>query len=156
MIHISKILFPTDFSDFSEVALKYALQFATDYKATLHVTHVVDNAYQFSMGAYPGMIPSIMPMVDAMVKEAEKGVQRLAAERIGQSVKTVTKVLVGRPFEEIINYATSQAIDLIVIGTHGRGGLSHMLLGSVAEKVVRTAQCPVLTVHHPEHEFVQP
>jgi nucleotide-binding universal stress UspA family protein len=156
MTRISKILFPTNFSDLSEAALKYAIQFATDYRATLHVIYGVDNACQFSMGAYPGMIPNIMPRVDAMGKEAEKGVQRLAAERIGQSVKTVTKVLVGRPFEEINNYAANQVVDLIVIGTHGLGGVTHMLLGSVAEKVVRTAPCPVLTVHRPEHEFVQP
>jgi nucleotide-binding universal stress UspA family protein len=62
----------------------------------------------------------------------------------------------GPPFLEIVRYAQEANIDLIVLGTHGRGGLAHMLLGSVAEKVVRKAPCPVLTVRHPEHEFVAP
>jgi nucleotide-binding universal stress UspA family protein len=60
------------------------------------------------------------------------------------------------PAEEIVNYAATNGIDLIVLGTHGRGGMAHLLLGSVAEKVVRTAPCPVLTVRHPEREFVTP
>ena len=76
---------------------------------------------------------------------------------IGQSAKTIVKVVrQGPPFLEIVRYAQEANIDLIVLGTHGRGGLAHMLLGSVAEKVVRKAPCPVLTVRHPEHEFVAP
>ena len=62
----------------------------------------------------------------------------------------------GSPFYEIIRYAKEQDVDLIIMGTHGRGGLVHVLLGSVAEKVVRKSPCPVLTVRHPEHEFVHP
>ncbi len=76
---------------------------------------------------------------------------------IGQSAETIVKVVrQGPPFLEIVRYAQEANIDLIVLGTHGRGGLAHMLLGSVAEKVVREAPCPVLTVRHPEHEFVAP
>ena len=66
------------------------------------------------------------------------------------------EVLMGHPFVEIIRYAREQDVDCIVLGTHGRSGLSHLLLGSVAERVVRKAPCPVLTVRHPEHEFVMP
>jgi len=63
---------------------------------------------------------------------------------------------IASPFPEILRFAADNEIDLIVMGTHGRGGVSHMLLGSVAEKVVRRAPCPVLTVRQPEHEFVEP
>ena len=67
-----------------------------------------------------------------------------------------TEVGVRAPFTEIIRFAKDKDIDLIVMGTHGHTGLAHVLLGSVAEKVVRKAPCPVLTVRHPEHEFVHP
>ena len=76
------------------------------------------------------------------------------AEREKFSAQIVT--LVGSPFLEIVTYAKSHDIDLIVMGTHGRGPIAHMLMGSVAEKVVRKAPCPVLTVRHPEHEFIMP
>jgi len=156
MIQITKILFPTDFSELSEAALKYAVHFARDYEATLHVIHVVDEAYQYWMSMAPSTIPVGAPVLDDMVKNAQKALDRLVAEKIGPGIKTVPRILIGRPYVEIARYAKNQAIELIVIGTHGRGGLSHMLLGSVAEKVVRKAPCPVLTVHHPEHEFILP
>jgi nucleotide-binding universal stress UspA family protein len=68
----------------------------------------------------------------------------------------VSEAVVGRPFMEILGYAKDRHVDLIVIGTHGRSGLRHVLLGSVAERVVRKAPCPVLTIRHPEHDFVMP
>jgi nucleotide-binding universal stress UspA family protein len=73
---------------------------------------------------------------------------------LGDSVKRV--VVMGKPFAEIIRYAREQAIDLIVLGTHGRSALGSMLLGGVAEKVVRKAPCAVLTVRHPDHQFEAP
>ena len=75
------------------------------------------------------------------------------AERQKYSAEIVT--LIGSPFLEIVSYAKAKDIDLIVMGTHGRGPIAHMLMGSVAEKVVRKAPCPVLTVRHPEHEFIE-
>ena len=76
------------------------------------------------------------------------------AERTKYSAQI--EMVCGSPFLEIIAYAKSREIDLIVMGTHGRGPIAHMLMGSVAEKVVRKAPCPVLTVRHPEHEFLMP
>lgn len=156
MIQLNKILFPTDFSELSEAALRYAHQFARDYEATLHVIHVVDEAYQYWMSMTPSAVPVGAPIVDDVVHNARKSMERLVAEKLTDGTTLVTQVLIGRPFLEIINYAREQSVDLIVIGTHGRGGLGQMLMGSVAEKVVRKAPCPVLTVHHPEHEFVLP
>ncbi len=154
MIQIKKILFPTDFSLLSIAALKYAVQFARDYKATLHIVHVVDEAYQYWISMSPSTVPVGAPMVQDVVRSARQGLDRMIGERLPGGLEVVSEVLIGRPFAEIVKYAADKQIDLIVIGTHGRGGLSQMLLGSVAEKVVRKAPCPVLTVHHPEHEFV--
>jgi len=156
MIQINKILFPTDFSELSEAALKYAVQFARDYTAGLHVIHVVDEAYQYWMSMAPSTVPVGAPVVEDVVKSARKNLERLIHEKLPAELTVINQVLIGRPYLEIIKYASHQAIDLIVIGTHGRGGLSHMLMGSVAEKVVRKSPCPVLTVHHPEHEFLIP
>lgn len=139
MIQINKVLFPTDFSALSEAALRYAVHFARDYNAALHVIHVVDEAYQYWMSMAPSTVPVGAPVVDDVAKISERDLRRLVEEKVGQDVKTVAAVLIGRPYMEICSYAEREAIDLIVIGTHGRGGLSHMLLGSVAEKVVRKA-----------------
>lgn len=156
MIQISKILHPTDFSDLSEGALRYALQFARDYEAALHVVHVVDEAYQYWMSMVPNTMPVGAPVVDDVVRTSTESLERFVADKIGDKVKSVAQVLSGNPAIEIVRYASDQAIDLIVIGTHGRGGLSHMLLGSVTEKVVRKAECPVLTVHYHGREFITP
>ena len=152
MIQLKRILYPTDFSDFSLHAAKYAQSFASDYKAKLHVLHVLEPYYAVAdvSGVADEPTPvDRLPMVD----------ERLAhfCKEHLQAVDTVIhKTAVGRPFLEIIRYAKEHQIDLIVLGTHGRGVLSHVLIGSVAEKVVRKAPCPVLTVRHPEHEFVMP
>ena len=82
--------------------------------------------------------------------------ERFVADNLSETQKVESRVLVGVPFVEIIRYARDQSIDLIVIGTHGHSALAAMLLGTVAEKVVRKAPCPVLTVRHPQHKFEMP
>lgn len=85
------------------------------------------------------------------------GLEQLAARlRESHGGRITTCLREGRAFVEIVTAAREETVDLIVIGTHGRTGLAHMLIGSTAERVVRTAPCPVLTVKHPEHEFVMP
>ncbi len=154
-IEIRQILHPTDFSDVGSYALEYARKLAQAYGATLHCVHVVDEAYQYlSMG--PDSVP-IGPPTEDLVNAAEKQMDRFVRERLAGATFPVTQsVLTGRPFMEIIQYARDQAIDMIVIATHGRTGLKHVLFGSVAEKVVRQAPCPVLSIRHPEHEFIMP
>jgi len=156
MINLRRILFPTDFSDLSLHAFKYARSFAEAYKAELHVLHVVDEAFQYWMAMGPNSMP-VGPAPDELEdvsrKELDKFVQTHMADVTAPLVQAVGS---GRPFLEIIAYARRQGIDLIVIATHGRGELKHALLGSVAERVVRKAPCPVLTIRHPEHDFVMP
>ena len=154
----TKILAPTDFSDDSIYALSYAVEMAQKFSAEVIVLHV-DQALA------PVMISELNPGFDmgAMNRIAEE--QRLLAMREldqttarlrGQGIKTRALLRVGAPFLEIINSAQSEGADLIVMGTHGRSGLSHVLMGSVAERVVRKAHCAVLTVRHPDRKFRHP
>ncbi|HKY19900.1 MAG TPA: universal stress protein [Vicinamibacterales bacterium] len=155
MIKITNVLVATDFSDTSASALNYGREFARTFGATLHVLHVVENSLMWVGPEASG--------IDFVQLQAELAAG--ARERLGQTVtaedrlqlKAVTAVRTGdSPAFEIAAYAKAERIDLIVMGTHGRGIMGHLLMGNVAEKVVRIAPCPVLTVHHPEHEFIQP
>jgi nucleotide-binding universal stress UspA family protein len=156
MIKLERILFPSDFSELSLHALAYARSFAEAYRAELHVIHVVDEAYQYWMALGPNSLP-VGPTPEELVAASREEIEKFVKEHLGESAaRTKTAVLLGRPFMEIIRYARQNAIDLIVLGTHGRSGLKYALLGSVAEKVVRKSPCPVLTIRHPEHDFIMP
>ncbi len=156
MIRLQRILYPTDFSDLSLYALKYARNFAAAFSAELHVLHVVDEAYQNWVTMGPNTIP-VGPTAQEMVELAREQMNSFVTEHLSNvRFGVVWKVLLGRPYPTILDYASQQQVDMIVIATHGRGALTHMLLGSVTDKVVRKAPCPVLTVRHPEHEFVTP
>lgn len=155
MIKIEKVLFPTDFSEHSKHAFSYALSFAKEYGATLYMLHVVEdiqylaNAYMFDVP----MMPSFADMEQNRLKEMQEFIEREVAD----SSITIEKIIRhGRPFIEILHVAREENVDLVVIATHGRGGLEHALFGSVAEKVVRKAPCPVLSIRMPGHDFSMP
>ncbi len=152
MIRLNKILYTTDFSDLSLCALPYATSFAEEYKAELHCLHVVDEAYQYWMGMSGEGLP-IGPSPEEMQQTAEEQMKDFVRKHLADCpVPVVARTAIGRPFLEIIRYARDNAIDLIVIATHGRSGLQQVLLGGTAERVVRKASCPVLTIHHPQRE----
>ena len=147
MILLKQILVATDFSDASEVAIDYGRALARTFGASLHLLHVMENLF-----LHP------VPVDPYRLKAA-------AAKRLGERLTDDDRAALhanavletsDNPAEEIVKYAGAHNIDLIVMGTHGRGAIAQLLVGSVAEKVVRTAPCPVLTVRHPEHEFVVP
>ena len=154
MISIQQILVPTDFSEPSEVALKYGKAFAETFRARLHLLHVVDDC----LTAWPSEGASVViPVAIEELEEQARSQLRAAlpdAER--ERLRACVVALRGSPSMEIAAYAQSEKIDLIIMGTHGRSPMAHLLMGSVAEKVVRKAPCPVLIVRHPEHEFVVP
>lgn len=155
MIRLNRILVPTDFSEFSRPAMTYACAMAERFGAQLHVLHVVPDPAMLVPEAAVFSVESMQAQSDQLVADARKLLQQIpAGGQSGQSV--VREVRVGAAFMEIIDYAKSQDIDLIVIGTHGRSGLSHILMGSVAERVVRAAPCPVLSVKPSGHQFVMP
>ena len=151
MIKLKTILVPTDFSECSDAAVKYGYALAEAFGATLHLLNVVQDPYTMPWAAEGFAAP-----IGDLLADWEAHAKRRLAESVPAAAasKTVVKTQVGSPHPEIVRYAVEQGIDLIVLGTHGRGPLGHMLLGSVAERVVRTAPCPVLTVRHPQHEFV--
>jgi nucleotide-binding universal stress UspA family protein len=159
LIAIKHVLVATDFSPASETALAYGRAFARTFGGRLHVLHVVENVYYTYALAGEG---AIAPMIPGDLQREVESAARIELDRVvgeddRRELRAVPVVVMGNSVAvEIVSYAKDKSVDVIVIGTHGRGALSHLLMGSVAEKVVRTAPCPVLTVRHPEHEFVIP
>ena len=151
MINLKRILVPTDFSDYSQTALKYGCELANRFDATLHIIHAVEEFRALTPDSGMLLAPDYMQQ---LTQAAERELQKLPDPDwfSGGEARTVRSVQQGSPFLEVIRYAKENEIDLIVIGTHGRTGLTHVLLGSVAEKVVRKAPCPVLTVNHPDEK----
>ena len=153
MINIKNILCPIDYSIYSEMALKYAIEFAEKYGAKLYLIHVLD------IRVYDINDPELYN-VNIVDKETLDKLKERLLKCVNEDTKgkiPVEAVIIqGVPFVEIIKASKEYNIDLIVLGTHGRTGLSHAIMGSVAEKVVRKAPCPVLTIRHPEHDFVMP
>ena len=145
MVTLKKILCPVDHSECSYLALKYAISLALKDEAKLYLMHVIDSRlydteiYKFG--------PHKLNEIDE--SKIRTDLMKGLPEGTTDVLEVETIVVKGVPFNEIINAATEISVDLIVIGTHGRTGLSHVMLGSVAEKVVRKAPCPVLTVRMP-------
>ena len=155
MAAIKLIVYPTDFSDLSRHALDHAILLAERFDAALHCVHVLDDSYQYWMTLSAEAIP-VAPPIEELAAAAEKELEQFVAEHVPAGLHAERTVLRGRPFIEIIRYAREVGADMIVMGTHGRSAIKQVLLGSVAEKVVRKAPCPVLTVRHPEHNFEMP
>jgi nucleotide-binding universal stress UspA family protein len=154
VILLKNILLATDFSETASVAARYAKAFAEMFGATLHVLHVLEDPVPGWKP--PGHVASV-PIIRAnMEQDAREQMSHVLTEAERGRLHPRTTAKWGNPFVEIVRYAKEQSIDLIVLGTYGRGPIGHMLMGSVAEKVVRHSPCPVFTVRHPEHEFVMP
>jgi len=150
-LDIKKILVPIDFSDYSKSSLKYAVNYAKHFNASLILVYVVEPVIyppDFSMGQIAIPTPGL-----EMDKRASEELSKLAEKEIppGVSVKKIIKT--GKPFVEIIETAAEEDVDLIIIATHGHSGVEHILFGSTAEKVVRKAPCPVLTLREPAKGF---
>jgi nucleotide-binding universal stress UspA family protein len=142
--HINRILVPFDFSPDSHNALRYAADLATVFGAEIVTLHVVEPVYVTE--PYLGVAPEVGMFLDEQIRNAKAVLAGLGTDlkKKGQRIRTV--VAAGPPALLIVDTAKDIGTDLIVMGTHGRTGVAHMLIGSVAEKVVRTASCPVLTV----------
>lgn len=156
MIALKKILVATDFSEPSDAALAYGCELARNFGGQLVVLHVVENTLTAAVGA-DGFVFAL--------PDLQRTVEAAGQKRVDELISLEDRTLLGAqgvivtsnaPALAIVEYAKGSDINLIVIGTHGRGGMAHLLLGSVAERVVRSAPCPVLTVRHPEREFVLP
>jgi nucleotide-binding universal stress UspA family protein len=152
MISLKKILCPIDHSDCSKEALKYAVSFAMKDEAKLYLLHIIDiRTFNEGLEAMSMQIPDEETLELLRIKLLD-----CIPEEMRDDMNVEAVVVQGVPFAEIISTAREKDIDMIVIGSHGRTGLKHMMLGSVSEKVVRKAPCPVLTVRQTDHEFVMP
>jgi nucleotide-binding universal stress UspA family protein len=142
-MEIRQILAPTDFSECSKQAVQCAYELAQTFDAKLLLLHVVEPV-DYPMRSYPHLVTM---MRDDMERQAHLDLAQMLPEAQDVKVEVTRRVIVGPPFRTIVEVAAAEKVDLIVMATHGRTGLSHLVMGSVAERVVRTAPCPVLTMH---------
>lgn len=148
MREFKKILFATDFSEISEYAFDYAASLAGKFNAKLVIMHVINEPVDLR-GFY---VPHIS--FDTIEREIALSAEKMMDKFCSQKLKNITNyekcTISGIPYEEILKKADEEHVDLIVMGTHGRAGIDHLLFGSTAERVVRKALCPVMTVRPPE------
>jgi len=156
MIALKQILVATDFGEASDAALAYGRELARAFGSKLTVLHVAGDVLSGTVGVdgYIGTYPELQRSLEASARERLEAT--VTAEDRRQFAARPVLLTSSTPALAITNFAKEQRVDLIIIGTNGRGPMAHLLMGSVAERVVRTAPCPVLTVKHPEHEFVLP
>jgi len=155
MIKIANVLVATDFSEASASARAYGRELARTFGATLHVLHAVENPVMWAGPESAGV--DFARLQADLEASAQKQLAALVTADDRRELGARTIMRTGNsPAFEIANYAKEAGIDIVVMGTHGRGRVAHLLMGSVAEKMVRIAPCPVLTVRHPEHEFILP
>ncbi len=149
----SRILCPIDFSEVTEEIIAYAADLAGRYGSELHVLHVIPNLNYFT--PYESFLtPENLVAIEQNIgREVERDFQKVLAKLDREVVKVIRT---GVTFVEIIDYIKEQGIDLVVMGTHGRSGIEHILIGSVAEKVVRKSPCPVLTIRPKGRQFTMP
>ena len=148
-LRIARILVPTDFSDESKGAIRYATRLAERFGASIHLAYVIDSLGDLKDAE---AVPRNATTDDAILV-LKRNLAALANEEIEELVPVYPHVVVGHAFEEIVSLARAFFCDLIIISTHGRKGVSHALIGSVAERVVRHAHCPVLVVRTHERDF---
>lgn len=146
MIKLRRILMATDFSSYSMEALDYAVYLAQSLKAELYLLHVFEIPHFSHVGVAPSVQPEVHKWIDQVCQEESKNLETLVEEVRQRGVSVSGIFQEGKPFLEILKTAEKIEADLIVLGTHGRTGMAHILMGSVAEKVVRQASCPVFSV----------
>jgi nucleotide-binding universal stress UspA family protein len=140
-----RILVPMDFSPPSDAALEYARSVAGRYGASLHLLHVAEDPYRAFYSAEV-FVPEVEGLRDEILTDAARRLKERLRPSDVTELRATAESIIGTPAGSVVEYAAGHDVDLIVMGTHGRGGMAHLLMGSVAERVVRTAPCPVLTV----------
>ena len=154
MVVLKNVLVATDFSEPSVVAMAYGRDLARSYGATLHVLHVVEDILARYNPEAGIVSPALQADLEASaLRDLEATIT--ADDRRTLQIVPVIETHVSIP-RGIVEYARDHAIDLIIVGTHGRGAVKQLLMGSAAERVVRTAPCPVLAVRERERDFIQP
>jgi nucleotide-binding universal stress UspA family protein len=145
---ISRILVPTDFSQSSEWAVEYASSLAASLGARVHLVHVIEDLFH-TPGPYDFHVPESAERREREYQEARTRLLAVVDRLAGMNVLATAEVRTGTPTDAIVDAAVDYGADLIVMSTHGRTGLRHLLMGSVAEEVIRAARCPVFAVRQP-------
>lgn len=150
MYKYENILVPTDFSDGSQIALNQAKDIAKAMKSNIHLLHVIQSM------AYPTGIEvahaSLVNLEKDLQEAAEKKLKKISAELEAEGIKSTWGISTGKPSDQIIGYSGKKECDLVVIATHGAGGIEHFLFGSTTEKVIRKVECPILVAHYPKEK----
>lgn len=149
-----RVLWPTDFSELSLRGGRYARGFCEHFRAELHIVHVVPPPLSPDVSL---VVPAEVPVVVSepeVVEASQNALNKLIDDHFADYENIVTRVLFGNPWPSICDYARENDVDLIIVTTHGRTGLGHVLIGSTAERIVQHAPCPVLAVKHPAKDFV--
>ena len=146
--NVKKILAPIDFSPHSMEGMRAAMELAKDVGAEVHLVHIIAPHHTFIPLplATSGEQSRELAREASMLEQAEEELTRFKKDEFGDSKKVLTFAVVGHPVQKLVDYAKEQAIDLIVMATHGRSGVEHMLLGGTTEKIVRGAPCSVLVI----------
>jgi nucleotide-binding universal stress UspA family protein len=152
MKNVKNILVPVDFSENCRVALDWAMSISEFTGANVILFHALEIPDILQERAQKILVIT-KDVKDQLKTKATKDLQTFAEKYDNNKINMAPEISEGKPFLEIIQAAKNYVVDLIVMGTHGHTGLKHMLIGSVAEKVVRKAHCPVLTVKHPDFKF---
>lgn len=156
MIEIKKILYPTDFSEYADHARSYVSEMARAFNSKVLLMHTIqapshyELAYNYELALNPEEIG------EKRQKAADAKIEEIAAKLRAEGIDVETRITLGSAFVDIVAAARKDKVDLIILSTHGWGFIKHVLMGSTAERVVRKAPCPVLTVRKEEHEFVHP
>jgi nucleotide-binding universal stress UspA family protein len=155
MIDLKRVVVATDFGKTSAAALRYGVEVAATFGASLHALHVITEPLHATWASYaPGA--TFLGAVERFKAAASDRLESLVPAEDLAAGRAVLATTWGDASDEILEYASDHDVDLIVCGTHGGCRWDHSAMGSVAESLVRRAPCPVLTVHHPEHEFILP
>jgi len=154
MVTFKEIVVPTDFSEHSQRAIDYSVEIADKFSSHLTLIYVVEPLLQAADLTWTTV--DFGELNKAHKASADNQMKEIVDQRIPKDAVVDTAILFGKPSVEILKYAREENADLIVMATHGRGALSHILMGSTAERVVRKAPCPVLTVKHPKQVFTMP
>ncbi len=147
---ITNILVPVDFSPHAEHAFTYATTLAERFGAKLALLYVVDDSFVTGGWSSEIYVPNVPELMENLIADADRRLATLKASAAAFGLTAETAVIRGRPAPAIVEHAKNGGFDLIVMGTHGRTGVSHVVMGSVAERVLRKAPCPVLTVRGTE------
>lgn len=156
MIEMKTILYPTDFSEYADHARMYVTEMAKSFNSSVLLMHTIQAPSHYEVAYNYELALNVEEIGEKRQKAAEAKLEEIAESIRKEGIEVETLITLGSPFVDIVSTARKRKVDIVILSTHGWGFIKHVLMGSTAERVVRKAPCPVLTVRKEEHEFVHP